>query len=114
MITIINNAGAMLTYKNNRLHNDGDEPAIIFADGSKHYYKEGKLHRDGDMPAGVYVNGDTYYYLNGNRHRYDGPAVILADGTEIYYWHGSKVSKSKLMFLCRAKRKQEKLLKKAS
>jgi hypothetical protein len=108
---VIDKNGNTFFYKDGKIHSYNDEPAIIFSDGTKHWYKDGKLHREDDLPAGVYFNGDLYYYHLGERHRYDGPAVILVDGTELYYWHGLKVSKSRLMSLCRAKRKRDKNLK---
>lgn len=43
----------MIEYRNEagELHRDGDEPALIYTNGTKCYYKNGKLDRGNDLPA---------------------------------------------------------------
>jgi hypothetical protein len=46
------------------------------ADGDVRYYNNKKyLHRL-DGPAVIWANGDKHWFINGKRHRLDGPAVI--------------------------------------
>jgi len=76
-------------YKNGKLHRDGDEPAVIWSDGSKHYYKSGKRHRDGDKPAVINSDGTIRYYKDGKLHRDgDKPADIDSDGSVEYWKNG--------------------------
>jgi hypothetical protein len=75
--------------KNGEYHRDGDEPAVILADGSRYWYKDGKYHRDGDEPAVILADGSRYWYKDGKWHRDgDEPAVILADGTKEWWKNG--------------------------
>src|SRR5689334_2595208 len=41
---------AQVSYKEGKLHGEGDLPAIISTEG-KFWYKNGLRHRDGDLPA---------------------------------------------------------------
>lgn len=74
--------GTLRWYKNHNIpHRDNDEPAIIFANGTKVWYKEGKIHRDDDKPAIIYHDGSEKWYRHGQLHREsDEPAIIDADG----------------------------------
>ena len=58
---------AQLWYKEGNFHREGDQPAIIYADGSQEWFKEGKFHRDGDQPAIIYADGDQEWYKEGKR-----------------------------------------------
>lgn len=71
-------------------HRDGDEPAIIWADGDRYWYKHGLLHRDNDLPARE-SNGTYQWYFNGALHRDgDKPAIVIVDtGIQIWYLHGN-------------------------
>jgi len=54
----------METLNGNRyLHNDKG-PAVINANGDKHWYYKGHRHRD-KGPAIVKANGDKEWYVNG-------------------------------------------------
>jgi protein associated with RNAse G/E len=71
------------------LHNVNDEPAIVYANGSKVWCKDNVYHRDGDKPAVVYYDGREYYYVCGVLHRdTDEPAMILPDGEFHYFKMG--------------------------
>ena len=67
------------------LESIGDEPAVIYPDGSKFWYRAGKLHRDGDKPAVVYPNGVQEWWQNHQRHRDGKPAVIFPDSAAIVH-----------------------------
>jgi hypothetical protein len=74
----------------NKLHNVGDEPAVIWADGSRFWYKNGRYHRDGDEPAIIYANGSRYWYKNGLQHRDgDEPAIMCANGVRHWCKNGA-------------------------
>ena len=93
----VDGLGTIRYYKNRELHRDGDEPAIIYTNGSKWYYKNGKCHRDGDEPAVIDSDGYKSYYKNGEYHRDgDNPAVIFSDGTKWYYKNGVRYTKEQV------------------
>ena len=76
-------------YKNNKLHRDGDLPAIEYANGSKCWYKNGKRHRDNDKPAEINYDVDgkkisEMYYCDNKFHRANKPAIIE------YFFNGYK------------------------
>ena len=60
----------------------GDEPAVVWKNGTKEWYFDGLLHRF-EKPAIEYANGDKEYWYIGQRLRRDGPAVIYGNKQ---YW----------------------------
>jgi hypothetical protein len=76
-------------YKDDKLHRDGDRPALEYPSGDREWYKEGKLHRDGNLPAIECASGYRAWYKDGLRHR-DGdlPAIEDASGNRFYYKEG--------------------------
>jgi hypothetical protein len=91
---IIDAEGTERWYKNDVLHRDGDEPAIIRVTGGKSWYKNDKRHRDGDEPAIIYANGDKEWYINDKLHREnDQPAVICANGNKHWYMNDKFIRK---------------------
>jgi hypothetical protein len=73
-------------YQNGELHREGDRPAIEGEDGDKYWYWCGKRHRGGDRPAAEYDDGDKHWYQNGKLHRNgDRPAIEYADGSKEWY-----------------------------
>ena len=76
-------------HKNGMLCREGDQPAVIMGDGNEFWYKKGLLHRDGDKPAIIRKDGSCKWYQNGTLHRAGGrPAIIYANGTKKYYING--------------------------
>jgi hypothetical protein len=72
-----------------KLHRENDQPAIIYASGTKFWYYHGKQHRSGDKPAIEHSNGYKEWYNHGQLHREDNkPAVIWADGSKSWYVNG--------------------------
>ena len=57
--------GNLFWYREGKIHRDGDQPAIIYANGIQKWYKDGKVHRDADKPAIIYVNGTQLWYTDG-------------------------------------------------
>lgn len=57
----------------------------------------GKYHRDDDQPAIIYASGTKYWYQHDKRHRDGvdghppGPAFIRANGTKEWYQHGVRM-----------------------
>ena len=81
--------GTRYWYKDDRRHRDGDEPAEIRENGTRYWYKDGELHRDGDEPAEIWADGTLRWYKNGELHRDgDEPAEIWADGSRSWYKNG--------------------------
>jgi hypothetical protein len=77
--------GAQIWYKNEVVHRDGDQPAIVQADGTLTYVENGDVHRDGDLPAIIKPNGTQMWFVRGKRHRAEGrPALITATKIEYY------------------------------
>jgi len=52
----------------------------------------GKLHRE-DGPALLCANGSKHWWFHGIRHREDGPAVIRADGLKEWWYEGELIFK---------------------
>ena len=72
-------------------HRDGDQPAVISADGSHHWYRYGKKHRIG-KPAAIFPNGNQFWYLNGKPHRLDGPSCTGPSVRTKYNVNGKEVT----------------------
>lgn len=66
------------------------EPDDVDSKGNKFWYdKEGRGHRDGDQPAAIYADGSKFWLKHGRQHREsDKPAEIDADGTKKWYKDG--------------------------
>jgi hypothetical protein len=67
---------------NGVINRNGDQPAIIYNNGTKHWIKNGKSHREGDLPAFIEFRSNpvivrNVWYQNDKIHR-DGdlPAII--------------------------------------
>jgi len=81
--------GVKRTYRGGRVHSYGDEPAIVFEDGSSTWCKDGRIHREGDQPAVIRADGYKSWYENGVLCRKGKlPHVISGDGTQ--YWYNKK------------------------
>ena len=75
------------------IHNTPDKNGCyINEDGDKWYYKNNKVHRDGDLPAMEFSNGDKSWLRNGLRHRIGGPAIEYSDGEKFWCLFGSHYS----------------------
>jgi hypothetical protein len=75
----------------NKIHRDGDLPAVVWPDGRQEWCKHGYWHRDGDLPAVVFPDGYQAWYHHGERHR-DGdlPARVWPDGCQEWWKHGNR------------------------
>jgi hypothetical protein len=60
-----NGENISMWWQRDKLHRDGDKPAIEYGDGTKIWCYLGKLHRDNGQPAKIYANGDSEYWING-------------------------------------------------
>ena len=66
-----------------RPHRDGDQPAVIRANGTCEWYTHGDRDRAGDKPAIVKADGSQSWFIGGERHRDgDEPAEIWAAAAE--------------------------------
>ena len=63
--------------ENNKLHRDGDEPAMIYPPNGKCkiWYFHGLVHRE-NGPAKIWNDGSKEWWVNGKPHRLDGPAMM--------------------------------------
>ncbi len=78
-------------YLNEKLHRFGDNPAIIYDDGSLSYYKNSQVHRGNDKPASISMTLGTIVYWEYNKpHRKHNPAVLCKDGYIEYYNKGNR------------------------
>lgn len=52
-----------IEYKNSKgeLHNENDEPAIVYPDGFQAWYKNDKLYREGNKPVAIYADGTKLF-----------------------------------------------------
>lgn len=92
-------------YKNGRLHNDGDSPALIgYSDDNgdlhirtKEWWKNGNRHRDGDKPAIIdYFRNKQVWFKNGYRYRDgDKPEVIIGGDKEWLKGFGYGLSRTR-------------------
>jgi hypothetical protein len=58
-------------YKNDKLHRDGDLPAVV-DENEKYWYKDGKRHRDpkdinGNLLPAVVDGDDKSWYINDEK-----------------------------------------------
>ena len=64
-----------------KLHREGDLPAVVRSDGGQTWCWHGILHRDGDLPARVGADGSLSWGKHGELHRdNDLPARVFEDG----------------------------------
>lgn len=73
--------------KNNQLHRENDEPAIIYPHGTLEWYLNGKSHRE-NKPSIIYPDGTEEWHLNGQPHRLDAPAFSKPNGHSIWLLNG--------------------------
>jgi len=60
--------GIILRWKDGRLNDDGDLPAVEFQDAHIEHYRDGMLHAEKPMPAIIADYGtQCEYYLNGEQ-----------------------------------------------
>ena len=76
-------------YSVNVLHRDGDLPAVIYDDGSKHWYFYGTRHREGG-PAFDAPGGHREWWFHGKLHRIDGPATEMGPVPVLWCVDGKK------------------------
>jgi len=69
--------GTIMRGVDKKLHSVDDEPAVIYADGTRWWYKNGKVHRDGDQPAIIFANGTREWWQNNQRHRPSGGPTVI-------------------------------------
>jgi hypothetical protein len=86
---IIRDDGAMMWYKNNKLHRINN-PAVIYESGRQEWYYDGVLHREGDYPAIIVPNDIMMYYKYGVIHRDENPAVIKIGFHDEFWINGRR------------------------
>jgi hypothetical protein len=67
-------------------HSYGDQPAVIYSNGTKEWYRLGKLHRENDKPAIEHANGIHKWYLTGEVYRYQNFPQVVDTKKNIKYW----------------------------
>lgn len=99
LVKILEN-GTKMHYRNNRLHNHDDRPAIVRQDGTKEWFKNGNRQRlPGPQPRPHVIRSDgtQEWYENDmllDNPKYDGispappPAIIRANGQKEWYHRG--------------------------
>ena len=97
------NEGHVYHLVDRKMHSENDQPAVVYANGTKWWYREGKIHRDG-APAVIFPNGVEEWWQNGRRHRDGGPAVIFPSSAAVnpegrgvrQWWSGGKLIREDL------------------
>lgn len=56
--------GNIMTFKDGKLHSNGDEPAIIWANGDKEWFQNGSYYRDNMKPHLEYADGTCNWVYN--------------------------------------------------
>jgi ribosomal protein L25 (general stress protein Ctc) len=78
--------------KDGQRHRENDQPAVIYADGTKEWWVNDKLHRENDQPAVIYADGTKEWWVNDKLHRENNqPAYISADGTQRWWVNGQHI-----------------------
>lgn len=104
-----------------RLHRDGDLPAVIWENGRQEWYYKGFRHRELDEPSIVDLKNQRFeFWKHGLRHRgRNKPAVFYSidkDGEIIqscnYYRFGEKYDKNNYREVLLEEKRQSKLNKK--
>lgn len=107
--SFISKNGTKIWHFRNRIHREGDLPAVVSKTEIKYFHKDklhredgpavinevgefwyhgGKQHRISSEPTSIFKNGKIEYHRSGVLHRKNGPAVIYPDGKVEYYNHG--------------------------
>jgi hypothetical protein len=81
--------GATIWYKDDKIHRDEDEPAII-TNYNKTWMKNGKRHREGDKPAVVSIDGFKSWCINDKYHREGDNPAIESKEVSIWFKNGRK------------------------
>ena len=64
---VIHNNGTKKWFnKDGQLHRDGDQPAVIWADGTRLWYRDGGLYRDHDKPVVMARGKSMAWYMDKN------------------------------------------------
>lgn len=81
--------GTRMWIRRNEIHRDDDLPAII-TPTMQSWYRFNRLHRDRDRPAVMRDDGDREWFVDGMRHREgDQPAAFCNRGRyRMWYQHG--------------------------
>jgi hypothetical protein len=95
--------GTLHWEKNDLLHRDGDQPAVIDVVGNLYWYQNNLLHRDEDRPARIDENSLLLWYQNNKWHRSSGPAVIYPSGTLEWWINGEDITLEVRKWLARTK-----------
>lgn len=85
--------GIVEYFYNGMRHRDGDEPAVIDANGSKQWWINGEIHRE-NKPAVIFANGDTQWWHHGLLHRLNGPAIETYNGMPQWWINGKCIDES--------------------
>lgn len=89
--------GTSIKYKNEIVHSDNDEPAIIYPNGTRQWFCNGFEHRLYG-PSTVFPGGSERWCCNGVPHRTDGPAIFNSLVNEkIWYINGVKIAHQYLL-----------------
>lgn len=84
------NSDSIVFYKKNTdvKHRDGDEPAVIYRDGTQEWWRHGTLFRHNDKPTIVTKSGIKIWFISGYLFRAKAPSIVFPDGTEVWYDFG--------------------------
>lgn len=88
--------GTVRWYLNDKLHRDGDLPAIEYWNGDNEWYQHGKRHRDGILPAIECTNGHKYWFRYGLLHR-DGDLPATEHGSIKLWYQNDKRHRNGLL-----------------
>lgn len=88
-IYYLNIDGSIIWYKDNKIHREGDEPAII-TNYNQTWMKNGKRHREGGKPAVVSNDGFKAWCINDKYHREGDEPAIESREVKLWYKYGRK------------------------
>lgn len=74
-----------------QLHSIDDQPAVVYADGTRWWYRDGKIHRD-NGPAIIHANGVQEWWQNNQRQCIEYPDSLAVHpdlrGVKQFYENG--------------------------
>ncbi len=72
------------------LHNENDQPAVLYDSEIIEYWQNGNYHRNNNLPAIIHPDGFKNYHYKGFLHRINGPAVEHPNDNLNYYFYMGK------------------------
>ena len=85
--------GSKVHFVDGLVHNDNDEPSLIYKDGSREWDHKNKRHRDG-KPGYISSDGTMrMWFHDGKLHRTNGPAIVNSNDANEWWLNDNMYNK---------------------